>query len=77
MIRQIIDKSAFFLTYLKFMKIQCIKSCMNILTPFFNQKNLAFEKVVALSLFLMVMLEKIQRIEGQGRRIWDIFHWPL
>ena len=46
---------------------------MNILTPFFIQKNVAFEKVVALSLFLMVMLEKFKELRDKGEESGTFF----
>ena len=50
-------------------KKQCINSSMNILTRYFHQKRLQRS---ALS---NGYAKKIQRIQGKGKIIWDIFHW--
>ena len=46
---------------------------MNILTRFFHQNNVGSEKVIALSIVYNGYVRKIQRIEGQGRRILAFF----
>ena len=55
------------------MKNYYTNSYMNILTGFFHQNSVDFEKVIALALS-NGYTTKNQRIEEPGRRIWGFFH---
>ena len=49
---------------------------MNILTRYFHQK-MWVSKRLQRSALSNGYAKKIQRIQGKGKRIWDIFHWPF
>ena len=57
-------------------KKKCINSSMNILTRYFHQK-MWVSKRLQRSALSNGYAKKIQRIQGKGKRIWDIFHWPF